>query len=51
MTLLQHNGVEDVAVVGIDHEVFGEVPCAYVVQKEGAQIDDKELLNLVKSKL
>ena len=30
-------GVKDVAVIGVPHEKYGEVPRAYVVKHDGAQ--------------
>lgn len=35
--------VADAAVIGIPHPVFGEVPRAYVVQKNSSKLDLKEL--------
>lgn len=35
--------VADAGVIGVPHPVFGEVPRAYVVQKENSILDPKEV--------
>src|SRR6185369_8315518 len=35
-TLLRHAAVQEVAIVGLPHELWGEVPHAFVVLKAGA---------------
>src|SRR5438034_7130691 len=42
--LLQHPAVQEVAIVGFAHERWGEAPHAFVVLKQGARADDRELL-------
>ena len=49
--LLLHPQVYMAAVVGLEHELFGQVPVAAVVTKPGARIGDKELVFLCKSHL
>ncbi|KAI5840846.1 hypothetical protein DFP73DRAFT_482103, partial [Morchella snyderi] len=48
--LLGHPKVEDVAVLGVPHEMMGEVPRAYVVLKTGVKQDrvEEELMEYVK---
>jgi len=41
--LMSHPGVADAAVIGMTHEHYGEVPCAFVVLAEGAATTEEEL--------
>lgn len=41
--LLSHPAVADAAVIGMKHEHYGEVPCAFVVLAEGATATEEEL--------
>jgi fatty-acyl-CoA synthase len=41
--LLRHPCVQEVAVVGMPHEKWGEAPHAFIVLKQGAQTDDLAL--------
>jgi long-chain acyl-CoA synthetase len=41
--LLSHPAVSDAAVIGMAHEHYGEVPCAFVVLAEGATATEEEL--------
>ena len=41
--LLSHPAVADAAVIGMTHEHYGEVPCAFVVLAEGATATEEEL--------
>jgi long-chain acyl-CoA synthetase len=41
--LAQHPKVKEVAVIGVKDEVRGEVPKAFVIIREGATADEKEL--------
>lgn len=43
--------VADVAVVGIPDSLSGEVPKAFVVKRPNAQIDEKQILEYVNSKV
>ncbi|KAF7996587.1 hypothetical protein HCN44_002233 [Aphidius gifuensis] len=42
-----HDKVADVAVVGVPHERFGEIPKAFIVAKQGVQITEDEIKNYV----
>jgi long-chain acyl-CoA synthetase len=41
--LLSHPAVADAAVIGMAHEHYGEVPCAFVVLAEGASATEEDL--------
>src|SRR5439155_5141308 len=41
--LLRHPAVQDVPVVGLPHERWGEAPCAFVVLKAGQKLTDQDL--------
>jgi benzoate-CoA ligase family protein len=49
--LLEHPGVEECAVVGIEDETGLAVPCAFVVPAEGAGPAERELQDFVRSRL
>ncbi|WP_332646144.1 class I adenylate-forming enzyme family protein [Lysinibacillus sp. 54212] len=49
--LYQIPQVLEAAVVGIPHEVYGEVPKAFVVLKEGETVSEREILNYVAARL
>ncbi|XP_011867811.1 PREDICTED: 4-coumarate--CoA ligase 1 [Vollenhovia emeryi] len=42
-----YHHVQDVAVIGVAHENYGEIPKAFVVPKVGVRIDENELKNFV----
>jgi acyl-CoA synthetase (AMP-forming)/AMP-acid ligase II len=49
--LHEHPGVDEVAVIGVDDEQFGQRLKAFVVRTRGAELDADELKDLVKANL
>src|SRR6266852_6200838 len=49
--LLRHPAVEEVAIVGLAHERWGEAPHAFVVLKQGAHADERELREFARANL
>ena len=49
--LLRHPAVQEVAVVGLPHERWGEAPHAFVVLKPGARADESELREFARANL
>jgi acyl-CoA synthetase (AMP-forming)/AMP-acid ligase II len=49
--LLRHPAVQEVAVVGLPHERWGEAPCAFVVLKAGQTVTEQELKDFARSRL
>ena len=49
--LLRHPAVQEVAVVGLPHERWGEAPHAFVVLKAGAAASETELRNFARNHL
>ena len=49
--LLRHPAVEEVAIVGLAHERWGEAPHAFVVLKQGERSDEKELCEFARANL
>ena len=47
--LLRHPAVQEVAMVGFPHERWGEAPHAFVVLKQGARADERELLEFARA--
>jgi acyl-CoA synthetase (AMP-forming)/AMP-acid ligase II len=47
----RHDAVVEAAVVGAPHEVYGEVPVAYVVSYPGSAVTTEELLELCRANL
>lgn len=42
-----YDKIQDVAVIGVPHDKYGEIPKAFVVPKPGIKIDEKELKKFV----
>jgi fatty-acyl-CoA synthase len=49
--LLRHPSVQEVAIVGLPHERWGEAPHAFVVLKKDAQASDEELREFARERL
>ena len=49
--LLRHPTVQEVAVVGLPHERWGEAPCAFVVLKSGQTVSEQELREFARARL
>jgi fatty-acyl-CoA synthase len=49
--LLRHPSVQEVAVVGLPHEKWGEAPHAFVVLKPGAAVSEEELRAFARERL
>lgn len=49
--LLRHPAVQEVAIVGLPHERWGEAPQAFVVLKAGATASEAELREFARAKL
>lgn len=46
--LIKHPQVADVAMIGLQDDYFGEIVCACVVPKEGAQIELQDVIDFMK---
>jgi fatty-acyl-CoA synthase len=49
--LLRHPAIQEVAVVGLPHEQWGEAPHAFVVVKAGAVVSEADLNEFARSKM
>ena len=49
--LLRHPAVQEIAIVGLPHERWGEAPHAFVVLKQGASVEERELREFARANL
>jgi fatty-acyl-CoA synthase len=49
--LLRHPAVQEVAIVGLAHERWGEAPHGFVVLRRGAQTNESELIEFARANL
>jgi fatty-acyl-CoA synthase len=49
--LLRHPGVQEAAIVGLPHERWGEAPHAFVVLRNGALLNEAELIEFTRARL
>jgi fatty-acyl-CoA synthase len=47
--IAKHEGITEVAVIGMPDITWSEIPLAIVVAKENTNFDDKEIIQLVKA--
>jgi fatty-acyl-CoA synthase len=50
-TLLRHPAVQEVAIVGLPHEKWGEAPYAFVVLRDGGDATEAELIAFTRDRL
>lgn len=43
--IMTHPSVEDAGVIGLPHDVDGELPLAFVVLREGKSVTPEEIIN------
>jgi acyl-CoA synthetase (AMP-forming)/AMP-acid ligase II len=49
--LRQHSAIEDIAVIGIPDETWGEVGCAVVIAKPGEAVKPEDLIGFCEGQL
>ena len=47
----QIDGIDDVAIIGVPHEKWGEIGKAFVVRKKGTKLSDEDILRFCASKM
>ena len=45
--ILEHPHVLDAAVIGIPHDIWGQVPRAFVVKREESSLTEEEVANFL----
>jgi fatty-acyl-CoA synthase len=50
-TVYQHPEVQEVAVIGIPHEKWGEVPMAFIVLRPGGNLSEEEVIAFCRERL
>lgn len=48
---MTHTSVEDAGVVGLPHEVDGELPLAFVVVKDGCSVSEEEIVDYISGRI
>ncbi len=49
--LLRHPSIQEVAVVGLPHERWGEAPHAFVILREGSKTTEEEIIEFAREKM
>ncbi len=45
--ILEHPHILDAAVIGIPHDIWGQVPKAFVVKRKGSSLNEEEVANFL----
>ena len=49
--LAEHPAIHQAVVVGVHHDINGEIPKAYVMLEEGKEATDRDIIKFAKEKL